>query len=304
MRNSFTASMITLCDKPNFCFLTGDLGFMALEPLKERLGNRFFNMGIAEQNMMSVAAGMARSKLRPWVYSIAPFCYARPFEQIRNDICFHNLPVRLVGNGAGYGYGVQGPSHHAIEDCAVMSSLQNMQVFSPGFNDDIEQIVTILEQNSSPAYLRLGIDEAPAAITRPKYAPIRKLSDGQDGVILAFGAIAGSIWEMINNLPQNKRPSLWCCSELPLLPKHLPNELLDQLKKSNYTMVLEEHVAIGGFGAAFARLMLLKGIFIKNFIHQHASGYLSGLYGSQEFHRIESGIDKDNILTIIQKLGH
>ena len=303
MRNQFTSAMMTLCDSPNFCFLTGDLGFMALEPLKQLLGDRFFNMGISEQNMVSVSAGMARNGLRPWVYSIAPFCYARPFEQIRNDICFHNLPVRLVGNGAGYGYGVQGPSHHAIEDCGVMSSLQNMQVFSPAFNSDVAEIVTILGKDSSPAYLRLGVDEGPVGLDHPLYSPMRKLCDGQDGVILVFGAIAGSIWDVVHNMPINKRPSLWCCCQLPLLPEYISDELYNQLRSSNYTFVIEEHVAIGGFGAAFARLMLLNGIHIKKFIHQHASGYLSGLYGSQKFHRSENGLSKEATLEVIQKLG-
>lgn len=295
--------MMGLCCKPNFCFLTGDLGFMALEPLQDLLGDRFFNMGISEQNMMSVSAGMARNGLRPWVYSIAPFCYARPFEQIRNDICLHNLPVRIVGNGAGYGYGVQGPSHHAIEDCGVMSSLQNMRIFSPVFDQDIEEIVMILENDSSPAYMRLGSDEGPSGIIRPPYAPIRKLCDGQSGVILGFGSIAGSIWEMVHQMPEKTRPSVWCCCQLPLLPEHLSEELYKELKNSLYTMIVEEHVDIGGFGAAFARLMLLEKVHLKNFIHRHAKGYPSGLYGSQNFHRKESGLDKEAIMHIIQQQG-
>jgi transketolase len=303
MRNKFNAAMMALCDSPNFCFLTGDLGFMALEPLKDLLGARFFNMGISEQNMISVAAGMAHNGLRPWVYSIAPFCYARPFEQIRNDICFHNLPVRLVGNGAGYGYGVQGPSHHAIEDCGVMSSLQNMQVFSPAFNSDIAYIVEILEKNSSPAYIRLGADEAPADAARPSYAPMRKLCKGQNGIVIAFGAIAGSVWESIHTMSERDRPSLWCCCQLPLLPEYLPSELIGQLTTSTYTLVIEEHVATGGFGAALARLLLLNEIDVKKFTHLHAAGYPSGLYGSQKFHRSENGIGKDEILNTIQKLG-
>ena len=84
------------------------MGYQALEPLRESLGERFINAGVAEQNMVSVAAGLAKTGLQPWVYSIAPFVYARPFEQIRNDVCLHDLPVRLVGNGGGYAYGVMG----------------------------------------------------------------------------------------------------------------------------------------------------------------------------------------------------
>ncbi len=101
-------------------FLTGDLGFMALEPLRDRLGDRFINCGVAEQNMVTVAAGLAKEGFDVWVYSIAPFCYARALEQIRNDVCLHGLPVRVLGNGGGYGYGVMGPTHHALEDYGIL----------------------------------------------------------------------------------------------------------------------------------------------------------------------------------------
>src|SRR5205807_8814210 len=98
MRNAFCQSLVSQAERPEFVFLTGDLGFKALEPLRDALGSRFLNAGVAEQNMVSVAAGLARTGLRPWAYSIAPFVYARPFEQIRNDVCLHKLPGVLVGN--------------------------------------------------------------------------------------------------------------------------------------------------------------------------------------------------------------
>src|SRR5262249_37286069 len=116
MRNALCETLTHYASHPDFVFLTGDLGYNALEPLRSVARERFINAGIAEQNMFSVAAGLARTGLRPWVYSIAPFLYARPYEQIRNDLCLHNLPVQLIGNGGGYGYGVMGGTHHALED--------------------------------------------------------------------------------------------------------------------------------------------------------------------------------------------
>ena len=120
MRVQFCDAMVARAVDERILFLTGDLGFMALEPLQSAMGSRFINAGVAEQNMISVAAGLAKQQFEVWAYSIAPFCYARPFEQIRNDIAFHALPVKLVGNGGGYGYGVMGPTHHAIEDYGVL----------------------------------------------------------------------------------------------------------------------------------------------------------------------------------------
>ena len=110
-------------EQEDMVFLTGDLGFNALEPLRAAMGDRFINAGVAEQNMVTVAAALAAQDLEVWVYSIAPFVYARPFEQIRNDICFHHRPVTLIGNGGGYGYGVMGPTHHAIEDYGALLTL-------------------------------------------------------------------------------------------------------------------------------------------------------------------------------------
>lgn len=127
MRTAFCHSMVQAAKaQENLIFLTGDLGFMALEPLRDVLGGRFINAGVAEQNMVSMSAGLAKNGLKPWVYSIAPFIYARPFEQIRNDICLHCMPVVIVGNGGGYGYGVMGqPTTHL----KIMAFYSHCQIF-------------------------------------------------------------------------------------------------------------------------------------------------------------------------------
>src|SRR5580698_11591689 len=140
MRQAFCNGLVQQALLPEFVFLTGDLGYKALEPLRDALGPRFINAGIAEQNMVSVAAGLARSGLRPWAYSIGPFLYARPFEQIRNDVCFHRLPVVLVGNGGGYGYGVMGGTHHALEDYGVLLCLPHLRAYLPAFDADVEAL--------------------------------------------------------------------------------------------------------------------------------------------------------------------
>ena len=146
MRDVFCRSLVSQAVDPRLVFLTGDLGFKALEPLREALSQRFINAGVAEQNMVSVAAGLAKLGLRPWVYSIAPFIYARPFEQIRNDVCLHKLPVILVGNGGGYGYGVMGSTHHALEDYGCLLTLPNLRVFVPAFDEDVSAMVPLLMQ--------------------------------------------------------------------------------------------------------------------------------------------------------------
>src|ERR1043165_9651946 len=118
-------------------FMTGDLGYGALENVQAALGPRFVNMGVSEQNMIAVAAGLARQGLLPLCYSIAPFAVFRPYEQIRLDAALHNLPVKIVGNGGGYRYGIMGASHHALEDLAVLSCLPHFACIAPLCNSDV-----------------------------------------------------------------------------------------------------------------------------------------------------------------------
>jgi transketolase len=189
MRKQLCDALVARATKPELVFLTGDLGFMALEALQQALGPRFINAGVAEQNMVSVAAGLARQNLEVWVYSIAPFCYARPFEQIRNDITFHNLPVKLIGNGGGYGYGVMGPTHHAIEDYGVLLTLPNMSVYVPVFDEDMDAVITRAGNSSHPAYIRMGRGEPPKGYTVPAYAPWRQLTRGNGPVVIVVGPL-------------------------------------------------------------------------------------------------------------------
>src|SRR3984957_2494809 len=169
MRNVFCNTLLEVAANPDFVCLTGDLGFQALEPLRNRMGARFINMGVAEQNMVSVAASLAKGEMRPGVDSIAPFLYARAFEQIRNDVCLHRMPVILVGNGGGYAYGVMGSTHHAIEDYGALLSLPSIRVYLPAFDCDVSEAIRYLIRADHPAYLRLGLSEQPKWFSPPPF---------------------------------------------------------------------------------------------------------------------------------------
>lgn len=305
MRQGFVKSFLKLAEKDEkLCFLTGDLGFAMLEPIREVLGDRFINAGIAEQNMMSVAAGLCRSGMHPWVYSIAPFCYARPFEQVRNDICLHNLPVRIVGGGGGFGYGTAGPTHHALEDCGVMSSLQNMMVYAPSFSSDFEALLEELSLYSHPAYLRVARDEMPGGEEPPKeFKLFRQLAAGARGLIIGLGAMACVGWDVHLQLPESMRPSVWACSILPFVAGELDDALKKQIEEAEWLIVLEDHVANGGLGGHLARAILEAGLRPRRFIHRHVKGYVSGLYGSQEFHREENGLSQNALVDLVMTLN-
>ncbi|MBY0575593.1 MAG: hypothetical protein K2P67_03230 [Gallionellaceae bacterium] len=302
MRKQLCDALVARAAKPGMVFLTGDLGFMALEPLREALGKRFINAGVAEQNMVSVAAGLARQDFEVWVYSIAPFCYARPFEQIRNDIAFHNLPVKLIGNGGGYGYGVQGPTHHAIEDYGVLLTLPNMSVYVPAFDEDMEAIIARAGTSPRPAYIRMGRGEPPGGYTVPAYAPWRQLTCGNGPVVIAVGPLAGTYIEAFERLPVESRPNLWAVSEFPL--GQLPGELLVQIEKQPGLCVAEEHVRRGGFGSELLLYLAEKNITVRRFRHLYARAHHYDRYGSQQFLRRQSALDADSMLAVLKGFQH
>jgi transketolase len=296
MRNILSSALLPLCGQPDFVFLTGDLGFMALEPVQAAAGPRFINAGVAEQNMVSVAAGLAREGLRPWVYSIAPFLYARPFEQIRNDVCLHNLPVTLVGNGGGYAYGVMGATHHALEDYGALTALAHLTAYVPAFAEDVPAAIARIEAARGPAYLRLGRDEKPKGLVLPPYAPWRRVLPGGGPAMLIVGPLAGGIIDRLSSLPERERPSVWVLTELPIDPAGLPEVFLADVRRADHLFVIEEHVAQGGVGSMLAHALLLRGCAPRRFTHRCARGYPSGRYGSQKYHRKESGLDPESIV--------
>jgi transketolase len=283
-------------------FLTGDLGFMALEPLRDSLQHRFINCGVAEQNMVTVAAGLAQEGFDVWVYSIAPFCYARAFEQIRNDVCLHGLSVRLLGNGGGYGYGVMGPTHHALEDYGVLLTLPGMAVFAPAFDEDVGDIVMSAGATPGPCYIRLGRGELPAGVAAPAYAPWRQLAAGDGPVVIVVGPLAGSTLGVLPTLG-DCRPDLWVAAEFPLSRAPPPPELTERVARCGRLCVIEEHVDHGGAGAMLSQWVLESGLRLVRYDHLRARGYPSQRYGSQAYHRRDSGLDADSVRRAILKIA-
>ncbi len=301
MRQKVCDVLVARAENPNMVFLTGDLGFMALEPLRDRLGDRFINCGIAEQNMITVAAGMAREGLELWAYSIAPFVYARAFEQIRNDVCLHNLPVRLLGNGGGYGYGVMGATHHAIEDYGVLLTLPAMRVYAPAFMDDIAPVISKAGDAKQPCYIRLGRDERKDKSIAHAYAPWRRISPGDGPVVIAIGPLASAVQAALESFG-DPRPDLWLLSEMQAASLDVPPDLARRIAAAGKLCVIEEHVAHGGLGSMLCRWLVSSGIHVPDFRHLHALGYPSEFSGSQDYLRQHSQLGPDAIKTAINAL--
>lgn len=303
MRQQLCDALVTRANAGKMVFLTGDLGFMALEPLRDALGERFINAGVAEQNMISVSAAMAREGFETWAYSIAPFVYARPFEQIRNDVCFHALPVKLIGNGGGYGYGVMGPTHHAIEDYGILLTLPHMSVYVPVFDQDLDAVIGRAGDDPGPAYLRLGRGEPPKGYPIPAYAPWRQLTAGKGPTVVAVGPLAGIYIAAFEELPEARRPNLWAIAELPIAKNPMPERLLRHIRDGAPLIVAEEHVARGGVGAEMALYLAEQTIRMPVFRHLRAQSHHYDAYGSQPYLRKQSGLDAASMLACISALS-
>jgi transketolase len=294
MRKEFADQVSILGKYANNVFLTGDLGFMALEEVQEVYGDRFINCGISEQNMIGVSAGLAKSGFTVFVYSIAPFVYARPFEQIRNDIVFNDLPVCIVGNGGGYAYGYMGPTHHALEDCASMNAL-GLNVIVPAFDSDLSAIVCNI---TSPTYLRLGYETIPKNKNPPIYNSWRELESGKQGVVVALGPMAGLVWNAVLKIPPEIRPSIWAVCSFEL--NEVPDVFLKKVKNKKL-YIFEEHVISGGLGMLISYVLSSKNVTVESITHKYAIGYPKYSFGSQKYHQKESGLDEKSILKTLLK---
>jgi len=297
MRKEFAQSIINIAKSyDKLIFITGDIGFNALEEVKEVLGNRFINAGVAEQNIMGLAAGLAKQGFHPFVYSIAPFIVYRGYEQIRNDITFHNLPVVITGNGGGYGYGIMGATHHAIEDYGALSLL-NIKCIIPMINNDVEEAVKTALSYNGPVYLRLGYGSLDNKIS--EFKAWRQLLTGNNITIATIGSIGINSYLAAEQF--SGKADLWSVGEIPF--KEIPSEFIDSVNKTKKLICIEEHVKRGGFGEYLVSKLIENGC--SNFCLEllTAKGYPSGTYGSQNFHRKESGIDIESIKTSIIKMA-
>jgi transketolase len=194
LRTAFIKALTQIAaEDPRVILLTGDLGYMVMEPFCAKFPKRFINVGVAEQNMVGIATGLAEAGLRPYTYSIATFAALRPFEFIRNGPVLHHLPVRLVGMGMGFEYGHGGPSHYALEDVAALRTFPGLTVVIPA---DSAQTTTALQQTQhldGPIYYSLGKDDrtfVPGLDGRFELARVQLVTSGDDIAIVTMGSIA------------------------------------------------------------------------------------------------------------------
>jgi transketolase len=302
MRKEFSNAMEQLAmEDESIVFITGDLGYNALENLQAKMGKRFINAGVAEQNMIGVAAGFAHKGYKVFCYSIAPFIVYRCLEQFRNDVCFNNLPVFLVGNGGGYGYGIMGSSHHTIEDLACLSGQQNANVWVPAFADEVEPVIRQIVADARPAYLRLGAGKTTPdnSYSTGSFKVIHH-SENAEITVFALGPVANNVLTALSLSEElASRVNVITALHFPL---QINDDLAALIAKAPSILVAEEHISIGGLAQQLSVQLLEKGIFPRGFKSLRAEGYPNSRYGSQTYHQKLSGLDPDSILSHIGKL--
>jgi transketolase len=300
MRNTFVNTLFLEAQRnPNLVVITGDLGYQLFDDFSSFLPKQFINAGLTEQSMMSMAAGIASTGKRVFVYSIANFSTLRCLEQIRNDVCYMDRSVVVVSVGAGYSYGTLGYSHHAVEDIAIMRSLPNLQVVCPSDSVEVEQIVPLLVNGQSPVYLRLGkAGEKILHSQTPKieWGRFIELQSGKDGYIFYTGAIGSVAQEATLQLARSGIHI--ALVSVPFLSS-LDMDYLEKVSKDSKIVVLEEHGERGGMTSAFLEAFNRLGKSV--IIHSIASKQSKlSLTGTQDFLRLENGLTSEAIMKVFE----
>ena len=304
MRNTFIKELTILAESdPNLYLFVGDLGFSVMEEFESKFPNRFFNIGVAEQSMIGIAAGMAMAGKNVFVYSIVPFVTMRCFEQVRDDICYQNLPVKLIGTGGGLDYGPYGGTHHSIEDIGIMRTLPGMTVLAPGSATEAAALTHEIADYQSPVYMRLS--RSSNAVPYPKATNVTigssvEIIPNKKNVLVTTGNMLDLGYELCANL-KAAGVDLGLIS-MPTV-KPLCTEILDRNKDTlQAVFALEEHNVIGGIGEAIGSYLMGnfdRKIVFKNFGVQDEYVHVAG---KSKFVKGTVGIDTNKIQAKIERL--
>jgi transketolase len=251
VRNAFVQELCALAAQhPHLALVVGDLGYSVVEPFQAAFPDRFFNAGVAEQNMTGMAAGLASEGYHVFTYSIANFPTFRCAEQLRNDVAYHGLPVTVVTVGGGLAYGALGYSHHAVQDYALLRTLPGLSIAAPGCPMEVRACLRHLVANPGPSYLRLGkagepaLHPVPPDLTPGRWLPLRR-SGRERRALLATGAAVAAA------LAWADRPDHSDCAvfSLPLWSMSTKAQQSKQLAEFDEVITLEDHLTDGGMGS-------------------------------------------------------
>ena len=256
MRTAFINQLIEEAKKnDNVFLLVGDLGFSVVEPFSELFPDRYLNVGIAEQNMAGIASGLAMEGYCVFIYSIANFPTLRCMEQIRYDICYHNLNVKIVAVGGGFAYGALGASHHATEEIGMLRTIPNLVVCAPGDPMETKAVTTFVTNHNGPCYIRVGKAGEPVVhkngtILKLSLGDILKIRNSHEIAVFSTGAMLKYVVDFIEK--NNIQASIYSFPFIKPVNRVTLAEILNTHKK---IITIEEHQANGGFGSAILEIV-------------------------------------------------
>lgn len=297
MRNLFAAQMTELAKADSrVALLSGDIGNKLFDKFKQVDSARFLNCGIAEGSMMSVAAGMALSGMRPFVYTITPFTTTRCFEQIRVDVCYHEAPVVIVGTGSGLSYAELGPTHHSLEDLAILRTLPGMQVLAPCDTIELKILMAKALESGKPTYIRIGKKGEPNIYSEVPDLQIGKASIIQPGVkvaLLSTGVVMSMVLEASNLIAEKSgfQPEVVSFHTIKPLDKEY---LTRAVRQFDSIVTVEEHGVIGGLGGAISEWLHRHG-HATNLVSIGTPDVFMHEIGSQDYARQKYGLTSEGI---------
>ena len=296
MRSTFINELIVAAEKNDrIALVVGDLGYGAIEPFVERFPERFFNAGVAEQNMMGLAAGLASEGFHVFVYSIANFPTFRCAEQIRNDVDYHKLPVTVVAVGGGMAYGNLGYSHHAVQDYSLIRSMPNMLIAAPGDPMEVAACLRYLVNNPQPSYLRLGKSGEPCVHKQvPQIEPGKWLAvthaDGSNSAYLTTGATMDAVNKLLSQKNQLGNISHY---SMPLWGMKLKNTQAQQVSEFNSVISVEDHLIDGGFGSWLLEAVLEQPELLSRIRIKSLDEKICGMVAKQSTMNEKGGLSGD-----------
>ena len=293
MRNAFADELTKLgTEDARVVMLSGDIGNRLFDKFKDKHPSRFFNCGVAEANMMGVAAGMAMNGLRPVAYTITPFVTTRCLEQIRTDVCYHEAPVTIVAVGAGLAYSGLGPTHHACEDISFLRSIPNMVVICPGDAFEVRGALRAALQQDRPVYIRMGKKGEPVVHKGPivdfKIGKAITIEEGSDVCLLSTGNMLPEAVKAAHVLKE-KGISAEVVSFHTVKPLD-EDKLKQAFSRFKLVATLEEHSLIGGFGAAVSEWLADTGTPHRKFLRFGTPDAFFKKSGEQEYARKVLGL--------------
>lgn len=293
MRKTFINTLIECAKKDKSIFvLVGDLGFSVFEEFASLFPDRYINVGVAEQNMTGIAAGLAHEGYKVITYSIGNFNTLRCFEQIRNDVCYHNLNVKIVSVGAGFSYGSQGYTHFAIEDIAAMRLLPNIRIYSPSTINEMEFVTKQIFLENSPCYVRIG-SSALNLDYEIKKDKINVVKEGKDILILVTGNIISNVIEASKLLEEKGINA--CIASVYSLEPFDTDFLKEKIKDIKKIVTVEEH-GIGGLYSIVSEILINDNIKVKGlYTFKDACKYAD----SQNYMRERYNLNTNNIKNLI-----